>query len=1383
MGERPKEGGMSIRFNRSFKRTFRPTGGIFAGWASVAAVLLILAGSPILSFPDTAPTQAVGSPLVGKTWVRTGGPMGGRGYDIRMRPDNLDVMYVTDQFAGIHKSVDGGRTWFPINEGIDARAGSSGDAIPTFCLTIDPNNNDIIWAGTLGYRGIYRSSNGGQTWEKRTSGIVEDMDLTLRGFTIEPQNSDVVYAAGEVIVGPGEVTPNRAKGVVYKTTDGGANWQAVWRGDNVARYVWIDPTNHNTLYVSTGIFDREAANSNLASDDLGGVGILKSVDGGTTWKTINNGLKSLYVGSLFMHPSNPKILLAGAGAGFGKAELLSGSGAYITTDGGENWTKVITNALITSVEFSTTDPNVAYAAGGSFYRSGDGGWTWTLYSAQMGFWGPPGIRNGTPIDFQADPRNPLRLFANNYNGGNLLSLNGGQTWESATIGYSGAEVAGLTVHKKDSGLVYACDKGNPFLTANGGQEWRGINYCLPYPVPDSGKIVIDPSDSSHLLMAQKSDARAYESHDGGNTWEMTLDCRDELFQIRGHNMESVLAMAFAPAKPTRVYAGFGASRCGPLDPGLALGPAPIMSFLISEDGGHSWIRKTGTALDGKTVTDIVVHPTNSDIAWASTGGAGVFQTSDGGATWQSISNGLGSLVVAGLAMNPPDMIIIYAATVDSGVFKTEDGGGTWRRASAGMNPNEAVTCVVIDPIRPNVVYAGSQASGVFVSEDAGATWRLINTGLRTRAVRSMAISADGMILYVGTIGEGVFRLGDLAAPTMAEITPAVGATAGGTAVRISGSGFIAGGTSVTFGGTVGTSVNVESSASLTVVAPAHAAGTVAVSVTTAYGSGSLAGGFAYVVVPMINVTSPNGGETWTAGSTKNITWTSEGTAGNVKIEYSIDGGANYVTIIASTANSGIYPWTVPNTASANCVVRISDAGTGTPSDVSNAVFSIVTQYSISGLVTLASHAGAGVIQAGLAGVTLNGLPGNPATDASGAYTANVDHGWSGTVTATKAGYTFSPPSRTYTSVTSAQASQDYSATALRKDDFLGAWAGQGVYYRNSDTGGWVQLASPATMIAAGDLDGDGIDDLIGSWPTQGGVWVKYSQSGTWANLSSTADWIAAADMNGDGRDELLGTWTGQGVYWRNNTSGVWTQLATPATKITTGDLDGDGIDDLIGTWPTQGGVWVKYSQSGTWALLSSTADWIAAGDMNGDRRDDLIGAWTGQGVYYRDSLTGQWVMMASAAIMATTGDLDGDGTGDLIGIWPTQGGVWVKFSQSGIWALLSSTADWIATGKMRTANSQLFGHENELALPMGGMEVGPSRITGSKDFSANSPGRGNFAGIVEKNLTPEEPRISRMIASRIPSPGEPGFICRRQKNLIPGQGSSEGKKEIPKEKK
>ena len=339
-------------------------------------------------------------------------------------------------------------------------------------------------------------------------------------------------------------------------------------------------------------------------------------------------------------------------------------------------------------------------------------------------------------------------------------------------------------------------------------------------------------------------------------------------------------------------------------------------------------------------------------------------------------------------------------------------------------------------------------------------------------------------------------------------------------------------------------------------------------------------------------------------------------------------------------------------------------------------------------------------------------------------------------------------------------------------DFIGTWGSQGVYYRNSETAAWVKLASPATLITAGNLDGDGIDDLIGIWPGQGGVWVKYSQSGTWAKLSSTAIDIASGNMNGDGRDDLLATWDGQGVYYRHSISGAWVKMATPAEQVTAGDLDGDGKDDLIGIWPSQGGVWVKYSQSGGWAKLSSTAVDIASGDMNGDGRDDLLATWDGLGVYYMDSIGGAWVKMATPAEQVTAGDLDGDGKADVIGIWPGQGGVWVKYSQSGSWAKLSTTARHIAAGKMRgVAGSS----PTLLAEPFSGAAQGPGDL-GYQDMAAAGPGDRQFQCQEEKNLLPQDQDMESEL-QRVSGPGEYGFQCQEQQNLVPGLSIARESKE------
>jgi hypothetical protein len=186
-----------------------------------------------INIPTTLPTVEPGVPAYQfTTWVSTGGPPGGLGYDIRMDPRNPDVMYVTDAQTGVFKSLDAGETWFPINDGITTRTGYSGTAIPIFSLTIDPNNPDIIWVGTQFSSGVFRSDNGGETWQAMNTGNngILEKQISIRGLTIEPGNSNVVYFAGEISSWEwyGEpkngVAMDLTKGVVYKSLDGGKQW-------------------------------------------------------------------------------------------------------------------------------------------------------------------------------------------------------------------------------------------------------------------------------------------------------------------------------------------------------------------------------------------------------------------------------------------------------------------------------------------------------------------------------------------------------------------------------------------------------------------------------------------------------------------------------------------------------------------------------------------------------------------------------------------------------------------------------------------------------------------------------------------------------------------------------------------------------------------------------------------------------------------------------------------------------------------------------------------------------------------------------------------------------------------------------------------------------
>ena len=686
-------------------------------------------------------------------------------------------MYVTDAWAGAFKSLDGGQTWFPINNGITARVGPSNDGIPVFSLTIDPNNSETLWVGTQFGGGVFRSDDAGETWRSMSNGI-QERALTIRGFTVEPGNSDVVYLGGEISSWEwnGDSLPglglDMVKGVVYKTTDGGANWTRIWYGDNLTRYIWVHPQDNDLVYVSTGIFDREAANSNPDTIDPGGVGILRSRDGGATWEVlgVENGIRAdeLYFGSLSMHPQNPEILIGAAGNDPYMWALEREIGAiYRTEDGGDSWERVLNLPNASAAEICESDPNVVYAASLSgFYRSDDGGVSWQQRggsgdTGQTGsaLWGSPDEIAGFPIDMQCDLRDPMRIFVNNYGGGNFMSTDGGGSWVNASKGYTGALMHKVVVSQDDPAQVYASARSGIFTSSDGGENWRGMSHGEARAM-EAYAIDVDPLDSSHLI-ATIGDAGPVPkiSNDGGSTWhEAEPGIGENVFFKWG----IIKKIFFSPQIPGRVLGIQADVECGEMEPCEDGG-----GLIISDDGGETW-RLSG--LTAGMATDLAFAPDGSIYVAVYPGV--LYRSSDGGENWElaagNITAGIelrdpdpdmpGPAMIA-LAVDPQDSTKLYAGFSRGGVMISHDGGTNWSAASSGMNPETSVLDLAADQSNPGVIYAATPDSGVYVSSDGGVKWTAINDGLLTRAAVGLALSADGSVLYVATTGSGVFRLG------------------------------------------------------------------------------------------------------------------------------------------------------------------------------------------------------------------------------------------------------------------------------------------------------------------------------------------------------------------------------------------------------------------------------------------------------------------------------------------------------------------------------------------------------------------------------------------------------------------------------------------------
>jgi photosystem II stability/assembly factor-like uncharacterized protein len=716
-----------------------------------------------------------------KSWISTGGPIGGLGYDIRYNFNSPNILYVTDARAGFHMSTDDGLTWFPNNLGIEARADF--DSIPVFSVTVDPHDPDVLWLGTKDTGGIYKSNDGGYSWTEMSNGVDKNLlPLAFRGFTVDPRSSEIVYAMAE-IGSPGWTPDGSTRtgleldltmGIVYKTTDGGENWQEIWRGDNLARYCWINPNNPDMLYISTGIFDREAANTDVEAGFPGGVGILKSVDGGETWEIINekNGLIDLYVSSLYMHPEDPDILLAAAGQNnWSYYDGRAGAGIFLTEDAGTTWIRVIKDESLTGsgfgelfsvVEFCDANPDIAYALSNmAVYRSEDGGHTWQSLTMVEGQWGPPGIIPGFPIDLQCDPRDPMRIFVNNYLGGNFLSEDGGATWSTASEGYSGAQVRSIGIDSDYPALVYAGSRTGVFRNAIGGRgEWTGLAQIMEgervtFELNEISAIAVDPSNPAHVIVSTSFTSYAITSYDSGNQWSLN-HMPSDIDQI------GVTAIAFAPSDPSFVYLSITPTICRDRvthDLGSKLCSIEGTGVYFSNDNGLTWFRTEGAEGLNQGILTLAVNPIDSLTVIASRYPSGILKTVDGGRTWIEYNVDSSPSPVISLAYDPQNPDFVYAGIAEGGVYRSKDGGASWSQTSAGLEPNAYIASIVVDPVNPQNIYAGDKFSGVYFSSDKGATWSQLNEGLTNRSINVLVISDDGSVVYAGVEGAGVYRLG------------------------------------------------------------------------------------------------------------------------------------------------------------------------------------------------------------------------------------------------------------------------------------------------------------------------------------------------------------------------------------------------------------------------------------------------------------------------------------------------------------------------------------------------------------------------------------------------------------------------------------------------
>jgi photosystem II stability/assembly factor-like uncharacterized protein len=269
-------------------------------------------------------------------------------------------------------------------------------------------------------------------------------------------------------------------------------------------------------------------------------------------------------------------------------------------------------------------------------------------------------------------------------------------------------------------------------------------------------VAMNPENPWEVLIADEFEGSLLRSRDGGDTWALVF--QHPLAKGGGpNNRHGFKAIAYAPSDPQVVYAGM---RKGRRSINGDFPPEPSFGVYRSTDGGLTWHERNDSHTASRNINVLIVDPRDPNTVYAATFKGGVFKSIDGGKSWQPISQGLRILDVRALVIDPQNPEVLYAGVENGGVYKSVNGGEHWQRSSNGLDPQAAIRAIVVDPADPTTLYAADFRTGVYHSENGGQLWTRINEGLSTRAVKALAVSSDGKVVYAATEGEGVFRLGE-----------------------------------------------------------------------------------------------------------------------------------------------------------------------------------------------------------------------------------------------------------------------------------------------------------------------------------------------------------------------------------------------------------------------------------------------------------------------------------------------------------------------------------------------------------------------------------------------------------------------------------------------
>jgi len=680
--------------------------------------------------------------------------------------------------CGVFKSVDAGRTWKHMGLAATRHIAR---------VLINPQDSDIVYVAALGNlfsanadRGVFKTIDGGQTWEKvlfisNRTGVID--------LAMDPRQPNVLYAAAwQKERKPWNFIESGNESTIYKTANGGKSWEQLGAGllanRNIGRIgLAVSGSNPAVLYALLDNQDAKTEGRTAAGVQRSGLTVasLAAMTNEHFLLIKDKTLELFLVENEAPKVYSPAILKSFVSSGRLTSQIIAqmlfdannrrlnpntiGAEVYRSSDGGRNWQKVnkdyIEDMYYTygfyfgQIRVAPNDENRVYILGVSAFESTDGGRTFKKIAAEQRPFADALLHR----DHHAlwiDPKNPQCLILGN-DGGINISSDGGQNWRKInnlsisqcyTVTADNAQPANIFIGTQDNGVLMAPHALTAAWTE--AQSWRmllGGDGAFVTPLPGNPQILFAAAQFGALVRLE-----------AGQSKPLSIKPSSPQFSepYRFNWLSPLLASRLRPGD---IY--FAANK-----------------LLRSSDQGASWQEISFDLSDRENITGNTPYATITAIAeselkpgslYAGTDDGNVWLKAGRESPWRKISQALPKKWVSRIVASRYRAEKVYLTMNSSKendcqayVFASENFGLDWESLRDNL-PAEPLNVLAEDPDNEQMLYLGSDR-GLYVSLDAGASWRSLQGNLPTVPVVDLFIHRRDKIMIVATHGRGVYVL-------------------------------------------------------------------------------------------------------------------------------------------------------------------------------------------------------------------------------------------------------------------------------------------------------------------------------------------------------------------------------------------------------------------------------------------------------------------------------------------------------------------------------------------------------------------------------------------------------------------------------------------------